>query len=236
MSFALGQWISPWDGVARGANPEEAFSSDSFYTGNAAYWAQVVEGIQQGDSAAMEAFYAAFDRGLRIYLGRQMGIQDVDDKIHEIFVIIISAIQRGELREPDRLMGYVRTVARRQVAAHIGSVITKRRGYTGIDEVMSVPDRRENVEERLLGEQKIRIMERILEGISNRDRELLTRFYLNEQPLEQICEEMGLTETQFRLMKSRAKARFTQMGKKKVVGRADEQLARPTAMQKAVGE
>ena len=210
MSIALGQWISPWDGIPAHDNPEEeAIPSEPFYDENAALWVTMVDGIQQGDSSAMESLYASFARGLRVYISRQLGPQDVDDKIHEIFVIIIGAIQRGDLREPERLMGYVRTVARRQVAAHIGSVINNRRGYTGIDAVMSVADRRENVEEQLLGEQKFRIMEKILEGISKRDRELLTRFYLNEQPQDQICEEMGLTVNQFRLLKSRAKARFS---------------------------
>jgi RNA polymerase sigma-70 factor, ECF subfamily len=42
------------------------------------------------------------------------------------------------------------------------------------------------------------------------------RFYLNEEPQEQICREMALTETQFRLLKSRAKARFGEIGKKKL--------------------
>jgi DNA-directed RNA polymerase specialized sigma24 family protein len=56
----------------------------------------------------------------------------------------------------------------------------------------------------------------VLKGISQRDREILTRFYLYEQPQEQICEEMNLTETQFRLLKSRAKARFGELGKRRL--------------------
>jgi RNA polymerase sigma-70 factor (ECF subfamily) len=42
----------------------------------------------------------------------------------------------------------------------------------------------------------------------------LTRFYLKEQPQEQICREMDLSETQFRLLKSRAKAKFGEIGRK----------------------
>ena len=45
---------------------------------------------------------------------------------------------------------------------------------------------------------------------------LFRSFYLREQSQEQICEEMKLTETQFRLLKSRAKARFGELGKKKL--------------------
>jgi RNA polymerase sigma-70 factor (ECF subfamily) len=53
-----------------------------------------------------------------------------------------------------------------------------------------------------------------------RDKEILTRFYLREQSQEQICAEMSLTETQFRLLKSRAKARFGEIGKKKLASKA----------------
>ena len=57
---------------------------------------------------------------------------------------------------------------------------------------------------------------KILKGISRRDREILIRFYLLEESQELICRKMNLTDTQFRLLKSRAKARFGELGKKKL--------------------
>jgi RNA polymerase sigma-70 factor (ECF subfamily) len=51
-----------------------------------------------------------------------------------------------------------------------------------------------------------------LNSIAPRDREILMRFYLREEPADRICSEMGLSETQFHLLKSRAKARFAQRG------------------------
>jgi DNA-directed RNA polymerase specialized sigma24 family protein len=63
------------------------------------------------------------------------------------------------------------------------------------------------------------LIKKVLSELSDRDREILTRFYLKEQSESKICLEMVLTETQFRLLKSRAKARFGDLGKKKLVGR-----------------
>ena len=57
---------------------------------------------------------------------------------------------------------------------------------------------------------------RILKSLPQRDREILIRFYLHEQRPEQICEDMNLSETQFRLIKSRAKARFGELGKRRM--------------------
>jgi hypothetical protein len=41
---------------------------------------------------------------------RQLGPRDLDDKVHDVFVIVAQAIRRGDLRDPERLMDYVRTV------------------------------------------------------------------------------------------------------------------------------
>jgi DNA-directed RNA polymerase specialized sigma24 family protein len=54
----------------------------------------------------------------------------------------------------------------------------------------------------------------VFNGISSRDREILRRFYLLEQPQGLICQEMGLSHNQFRLLKSRAKAKFGKLGQR----------------------
>ncbi len=66
-----------------------------------------------------------------------------------------------------------------------------------------------------LAREKAQIMKSALAAMSRRDREILERFYLREQTPEQICAEMNLTDTQFRLHKSRAKARLAALGQKK---------------------
>jgi RNA polymerase sigma factor (sigma-70 family) len=47
-----------------------------------------------------------------------------------------------------------------------------------------------------------------LAELSNRDRELLTAFYLAERSKEEICQSLGMTDTQFRVALFRAKDRF----------------------------
>ena len=46
------------------------------------------------------------------------------------------------------------------------------------------------------------------------DRQVLLRFYYQGQMPEQICRDLGLTDTQFRLRKSRAKKRFEEIARK----------------------
>jgi len=113
-------------------------------------------------------------------------------------------------------MGFVRTVVRRQVAAYIDDVVHSRREELHLDVGVRVADARNNPEQSAAFRQKVEFMTSILSSLTDRDREILTRFYLDEQTQEQICEDMNLTETQFRLLKSRAKARFGELGKRKL--------------------
>jgi len=183
-------------------------------------WPALVQQIQRGDSDGMEQLYRIFGRGIRFYLCRQLGPQELEDRFHDTFVIVVQAIQRGELREPDRLMGFVRTIVRRQVAAHIDDAVHRRREEIEIDNGARLATPAGDPEETAIRQQRKDLMVRVLQRMGRRDREILTRFYLHEQTQEQICEEMSLTETQFRLLKSRAKARFGDLGKRKLQHKA----------------
>lgn len=177
-------------------------------------WTDLVNRVQRGDASGMEDLYRVFSRGVRFFLCRQLGPQELDDRVHDTFLIVVQAIQRGDLREPERLMGFVRTVVRRQVAAHIDRVVHSRKEEAELDLGTPVADHGRSPEETVVFRQKVEIMQRVLRSLSGKDREILTRFYLREQTQEQICQEMDLTETQFRLLKSRAKARFGELGRK----------------------
>jgi RNA polymerase sigma factor (sigma-70 family) len=179
-------------------------------------WTQLVERIQKDEQVALEELYRVFSRGMRYYLCRQLGPQDLDDKVHDCFLIVVQAVQRGELRDPERLMGFARTIVRRQIAGHIDSAVQNRRNQVDLDSSVPLPDCGMNPEAVAMTREEEELAVSILKGISRRDREILTRFYLEEQTQEQICSEMKLSETQFRLLKSRAKARFGELGRRKL--------------------
>jgi RNA polymerase sigma-70 factor, ECF subfamily len=180
-------------------------------------WPLLVLQIKAGKDEGMEQLYKLFSRGIRFYLCRQLGPQELEDKVHDTFLIVVNAIRRGDLREPERLMGFVRTVVRRQVAAYIEQAVQTRREQAELESGIAVADRSQNPEQEAILKQKAALMKSALDSLSKRDRDILIRFYLKEQPQEQICREMSLTETQFRLLKSRAKAKFGEIGKKKLV-------------------
>ena len=196
-------------------NPETGPDVQTDFDVREPSWSRLVDRIQAGDPAGMEQLYAVFVKGVRFFLWRQLGPQDLDDKVHDVFLIITQSIRRGELRDPERLMGYVRTVVRRQVAAHIDSAVNARRNQQSIDPSLTLSDHQPDPERRAIEKENQDVALRMLGGLPKRDREVLIRFYLQEQSAEEICRDLKLTETQFRLIKSRAKARYGELGRRR---------------------
>jgi hypothetical protein len=60
----------------------------------------------------------------------------------------------------------------------------------------------------------------MLAAMSARDREVLMRFYLQGQAAERIQADLGVTETEFRRIKSEAKASFTARAQQRIEPRA----------------
>ena|SRR5258708_7766680 len=176
------------------ANP----ALDSF-----AHWAEVVHRIRRGEEEGVEDLYAELSQGVCARLFRNIDAQSVEDRIHEVLVIVLEAIRNDDLRDPLRLMGFIRTVARRQVAAHLRGTIAQRRRFASVDVEASAP-RDQSPEARSVLRERVAGVQKRMLRLKARDREILERFYLLEQDPNQICVEMSLTETQFRLYKSRA--------------------------------
>jgi RNA polymerase sigma-70 factor (ECF subfamily) len=179
-------------------------------------WKAVVEQIRAGDPAGEEALYRDLAAGARLFLQRRLGPQDVEDRVHNVFLIVVRAIRRGELREPERLMGFVRTVLSRQVGLAISGLIRTREHSTHLDSARHLPVADPSPEEQAISLEKVALMKQTLEEMSHREFEVLTRFYLRQQSPEQIQKEMRLTPTQFNLLKSRAKAKLTDLVQQKL--------------------
>jgi RNA polymerase sigma-70 factor (ECF subfamily) len=185
----------------------------------------LVEGILAKDNRAVEGLFARYRRGLTFYFTRQFGPQDTEDLVTETLTMAWEAIRAGSVREPERLTGFVMTIARRNGYRVMEERTHARRSEEWIDHESPNPSGLHisagSQEDSLINAQHRAVMLRVLRTMSARDREVLNRFYLLEQTPERIQSEMAMTDTQFRLTKSRAKARFGEIGK---------QLLRPPAI------
>jgi len=169
----------------------------------------LVERIAARDELAEKELYELLSRGLRFFLARRLPkAEDSEDELHNVFLMVIYGIQRGHIREPERLMGYVRGIVRHRLAAKIEEIVKMRSHVEASD--FNVGGTRVDIEATIENQERKNCAMEVLRSMSIKDRDILMRFYLNEQTREEICQDMHLTETQFRLLKSRAKARFVE--------------------------
>jgi RNA polymerase sigma factor (sigma-70 family) len=174
-------------------------------------WPEIVEGIRVGNEQSLDWLCTTVSDCARAQLFRTIDPQAVDDHVQEVLMIVLAAIRGGELRDPHCLMGFVRTVTRRQAAVHIRGAIVRRRRMVSLESAAPVSPSHQSPESLLAGLQRIAVVKNLLEKLCERDRDILIRFYYKEQDSQRICREMHLSATQFRLYKSRALAKCCEL-------------------------
>ena len=180
-------------------------------------WPSLLDRVRDDEADANEELYRRVHRGIWVMLTRQLQPGQIHDAFHEIFIVAFRAIQRGEIHFPDLFPAFLRTIAQRRIYLCIAENIQRRR-LAGEAVMPAIFERRISPEASTYHRECWAIGQRALASLCDQDEEILRRFYLLEQPQQQICEEMHLTATQFRLLKSRAKARFADHGKRLAAG------------------
>jgi RNA polymerase sigma factor (sigma-70 family) len=169
--------------------------------------ADLVVGVRCCDDGAMTELYTLVSKAVHGVFLRGLGPHDADDMVHDCYLAVVRSLRRSGLRDPERLLGFVRAIARIQICAAIRD---KRRGYQVEFMEFAHADRSGNAERALLDSERFGLARRMLEACPPVDRNILARFYLLKQPSTQICSEMNLSCTQYRLLKCRAKARLAE--------------------------
>jgi RNA polymerase sigma-70 factor (ECF subfamily) len=177
--------------------------------GTSSAWTSQVQRVAAGDPAATRSLLDSLSWA-KNYIRFHFRADDVEDAYQEFIVALIGQIRAGALKNPERLRAYANAILRNQTVTRRMQRSRARREHCAIDE-LEIRDRRPNAEDALGEKELAGIAKRVLEAMPERDRETLTRFYLQEQSAEQIQQQLGMTPTQFRLIKSRAKTHYEEL-------------------------
>jgi RNA polymerase sigma-70 factor (ECF subfamily) len=127
----------------------------------------------------------------------------IEDLVQETFRLAIEKIRNGEVREPERLPGFVCGLARNLALEQRRR--DQRAPNDGNVEPAAVPDHLTG----LLKQESERLVRELLrEQKPERDREILFRFYLDEEDKDRICRDLDLTSLHFNRVLYRARERF----------------------------
>jgi RNA polymerase sigma-70 factor, ECF subfamily len=176
----------------------------------------IVDLIQQGSPKGEELLYTTFARGLQ-YLATRHCPAYAEDCVQDTILAVVRQIRAGQLQTPAALPGYLNIVLKR-------SAWTKKVQSERVDanpEVFSSvlatrADQRDNPQQLLERQERVQILKEGLQALKPQEREILTRFYLRGETPESICEQMQITETQFRLNKSRSKKKLESLAQKRL--------------------
>jgi RNA polymerase sigma factor (sigma-70 family) len=136
---------------------------------------------------------------------RQLRDQDAAaDCSNQCLMLALEGIGGGHLREPAAIAGYVWGILRNLIRKTIAVRIAYRERQA--DKVIELlPSRTVSPENQAILSQQRQEIRNALAAMRPMAREILRRFYLEGSSAMEIEKDLGLTPTQFRLMKNRAK-------------------------------
>ena len=180
--------------------------------------AELVASIVSGEPGADDELVRRYSRGVSLVLRHAAGDRSVaEDLFQETFRICLDKLRRGDLRQAERLSGFICSVARNLVISHFRQSARAAKS-AAIELPESLADARPDQLSVILENEKAKIARQVLEELNSpRDRELLRRFYVDEEDKEQICADLGLSNLHFNRVLYRARERYKQLYEK-VVG------------------
>lgn len=172
--------------------------------------AQLVRNIQAGSEQAEADLITKFSRPISLVLRQQArNAHDVDDLFQETFRIALEKIRNGDLREPEKLNGFLVSTAR------YTAIDFYRKEHKHQNQDLIVPENVEPVANPLmvlLTREKCEQLRKLIPELkSERDRDILFRFYIAEEDKASICQALNITPMHFSRVIHRAKKRLKQV-------------------------
>jgi RNA polymerase sigma-70 factor, ECF subfamily len=170
--------------------------------------AAMVAAIALGDERAQASLFSRYQRPLLVILLRSVESRDIAEELcQETFRITFQKILRGELREPEKLPGFMWSVAQKLAIEHFRKLPPQ--PPADLESIASLHDPAPDPLEQLLDKEADLLVRRLLGDLRfKRDSEVLYRFYVAEEDKQQICDDLQLTTYQFNLILFRARERY----------------------------
>src|ERR1041385_2628572 len=168
----------------------------------------VVRRILSGDTDAEAELLDCFREGIfQIILNVVRNPPLAEDLSQDALLTIIKKIRNGDLRQPDKLKPFVLSVARNHAIGQIRRI--RRRGLSeNLEAAETLPDPSPNQLEELQTAEEFVEIRAVMDELIPRYRELLLRFYVNEESKDAICADLDLTSGQFDGVLNRARKRY----------------------------
>lgn len=170
-------------------------------------YASLVQRIIDGDAAAEAELISIFkDRVSHITRRIAHNASLAEDLWQDTVFTVIKKIRNGDLQQPESLGYFVASVARNHALEQMRGI--RRRASEGLEHAEHVPDRSPSPLDQLQTSENRKEIRQLIDELIPRDKAVILRFYINEEPKEVICADLDLTSDQFDRVVHRARKRF----------------------------
>jgi RNA polymerase sigma-70 factor (ECF subfamily) len=173
----------------------------------------LVRRIVSGEPAAEAELVDRFSRALSFLLRRLTRDEAAaEDLYQETFRLVIEKVRKGELREPERLPGFVSSMARNLFLGSARRGGRRQKWQGDSDAAETAPDPAPGQLAKLLAKERAAAVRGVLGELKNdRDREILSRYYISGEDKEDICRGLGLSDLHFNRVLFRARQRYREL-------------------------
>jgi RNA polymerase sigma-70 factor, ECF subfamily len=170
----------------------------------------LVRRIAAGESSAEDELVRRYSRGVFFVLNQNVSDPTIaEDLYQETFRLVIEKVRGGEVREPERLSGFIVSVARNLAIEYFRKNMRVQERQADEDESRTIAAPEASQLESLLKEERTKLVRQVLADLpSERDRKVLHRFYIAEDDKEEICGELGISSLHFNQVLCRARERY----------------------------
>jgi RNA polymerase sigma-70 factor (ECF subfamily) len=173
----------------------------------------LVRRIQAGETGAEAELVERYGEVLFFLLKRwTRDPETAEDLRQETLRRAIEKIRHGEVREPEHLAAFLRSLAKNLSTQLYRRTAEKTERHESLDPAREIVGREPDALTLLLRAEKTRLARQVLGSLgTERDREVLVRYYLAEEKAEGICSDLGLTGEHFYRVLHRARQRFRRL-------------------------
>ncbi len=177
--------------------------------------AELAARIRAGDGLAESQLMSRFMAGVRVLLRRHAGRTPIaiEDLAQDVLGAVLEQLRKGSIRDAAALPAYIRTSAMHRLHAEQRAQKAAAQSHESIDiEDARLVATNAHPADELDAARKARQVRELLNSLPvARDREVLQRFYLNEESCESICAALDIEADHFRRVIHRARTRFREI-------------------------
>lgn len=172
----------------------------------------LAERIAAGDAGSEDEFVRQYRSGVLALVRRsaRQSDADIEDMTQDVLQSTITALRQGRVRDHANLPAYLRSSITFIVRSHYRKQHRRHEDrVVALDDGFAVND---DPQENVTGHQLAALVRQLVGELHiERDRQLLERFYLREQPKEQVCAELGISDQHFHRVAFRARERLREL-------------------------